>query len=88
MRAACAGWSPAPRVLGIELEPDQAERLDCPRDLEVTLGLEVVLEVEEQVHLGAGARAECRHLVSGRPEGGGGRRRAPGSRRAGEARRK
>ncbi len=43
------------RVPGVDLQPGQVERLHRPGDRQVALGLEVIVDIEMQAHVGAGA---------------------------------
>ena len=53
-----------PRVAGIALDPEDVEGLDGAGHLQEPLGLEVEVQVHEDVHVGSGALAEGGQLVA------------------------
>ena len=52
------------RVARVDLDPEDVEGLDGPRDLEEAFRLEVEIEVHEDVHVRPGALAEGRELIA------------------------
>ena len=72
-RCAVADQPQAFRIVGIDLQPEQIVGLAGARDLDVALGFEVEVGVEQDAHVVAGALAEGRQ-----PVGDGGQHRAVG----------
>jgi hypothetical protein len=66
--AALADVPEPARRARVDLDPQDVERLDGPGDLQESLGLEVEVQVDQDVDIEPGALAERRELVAGRGE--------------------
>ena len=61
-------WCSALGVAGVDLDPEEIERLHRARHLEEALGLEVEVEVDQDVDVRPGALAERRELIADRAQ--------------------
>ena len=61
-----AGSAPETRIPGVDLQPGHVEWRDRLGDLQIPLGLEMIVDVQVQTHLRTGAGAECAEQIAHR----------------------